>query len=111
MVNFISKRYVCKNCSYTGKVLLAYKDISEILSSSLPSDWPSESLDETAIYEQQIIRESDDFLPAKKVIRSTCSKCNSEQLDYLIPDNMQNVLNFYPATLGEKYLTGFDKQM
>lgn len=107
----MSKRYKCTDCSHLGKILLAYKSTSDIISSSLPPSWPSETLDESIIYEQKITRKSDDLMPIKTVIKSICSKCNSENLLYLPEDNAQNVLNFYPVTLGEKYLTGFDKQL
>lgn len=111
MAVFVPKKYACVSCGHKGKILLAYRSVEDIIHSTVNTSWPSEVLQPSAIYEQKLLRVSDDLPPVKQVIKSVCEKCASEHIAYLVPDNESNVLNFYPVTTAEKYLAGFDKQL
>lgn len=111
MATFIPKRYTCTSCGHQGKVIAAYKTVEDAISSTVPDNWPENPLLKDAIYVQILIRESDDLLPVKKVLRAKCDRCHSIEIEYNPLDDPKNVLNFYPKTEAEKYLTGFDKFM
>jgi hypothetical protein len=105
MLTLVSRKYLCKDCEMTGKLVAVIKAPtiqipSEFLKENVED---MENLTDYSLDSYKTERDEYGILGKKLAYKLCCEKCNSKNIELIKEQEFPNVMNFYPPGEAEKW--------